>query len=294
MKKWHVKPGLCTVIAAFLLAGCSSRSKEQLREIEEIEQRVKQNPAAANLDDGNGTPLDVAVLNNYMELAEFLVEHGANVNARDRNNETPMHRAVISDRTRDHEMMRFLLRHGADVNATRNYDETPLHTAAYLGLKDTAAFLLEHGGNPNARSGRGETPLILASCPTGYPELVELLLRHGADVKGQQNNGATALHQAAMIGNVQVVEVLLQHGADPDATNVAGDTPLHYAAVFGQAGVAEHLLAHHAAPNALDVDGHTPLWKALHAPAVTATASGSSPVDTVLVASVLRQHGAIE
>ena len=72
------------------------RSKEQLREIAGIKQRVLDHPASANVDDGSGTPLDVAVINNYLELAEWLFEHHADVNARDGKGETALHRIYPS------------------------------------------------------------------------------------------------------------------------------------------------------------------------------------------------------
>jgi len=116
----------------------------------------------------------------------------------------------------------------------------------------------------NAQAGRGETPLHMASCPVGYPEIVELLPLHGANIEARQNNGATALHQAA--GNIHVVELLLTKGASPAATNQGGKTPLYYAAVFGKA-------------------------------AITASTSGavhSGRVETTSVAETLRHHGGAE
>src|SRR6267142_6282852 len=281
----------CALLAALALSlGCNVRSKEQQREIARIEQRVLENPASVNVDDGSGTPLDAAVINNYQELAEWLLEHHADVNARDSKGETALHRAVIYDRAPDHKMMRFLLRKGADVNAVRQYQETPLHEAASLGLLEVVRILVEHGANVNAPAGRGETPLHLASCPVGYPEIVEFLLLHGASIEAPQNNGATALHQAVLAGNVKVVELLLDKGANPNAKSHVGLTPLHYAAAGGQAEIAERLLARNALVNASDSKGHTALWIALHAPAITTSAQKSAPVDTAAVVDVLRRH----
>jgi ankyrin repeat protein len=279
-----------------LTLGCNVRSKEQLQEISGIEQRVVSNPASINVDAGSGTPLDVAVINNYMELAEWLVDDHADVNAHDSQGETALHRAVVYDRPPDYKMIRFLLRKGADVNATRQYQETPLHQAASLGLKEVARILVKDGADVNAQAGRGETPLHMASCPVGYPEIVELLLLHGANIEARQNNGATALHQAVLAGNIHVVELLLTKGASPAATNQGGKTPLHYAAVFGRAEIAGLLLAHNAVVNALDADGHTPLWLALHAAAITASTSGAvhSGRETTSVAETLRHHGGAE
>ena len=285
---------VCAMAVFFAMLGCNMRSKEQQREIDAIKARVMHDPSSADIDDGSGTPLDYAVLNNYMELAEWLLEHGANVNARNRREETALHWAVISDRSPDQKMIRFLLKKGADINATREYQETPLHSAAYLGLGSVAKTLIERGANVNARSGRGETPLHLASCPTGYPEIVELLLAAKADIEAKQNNGATALHQAVLAGAEPVVVVLLAKGADPNSKNQAGWTPLHYAAAGGRSVIAERLLSGRADANAIDSAGHTPLWIALNAPAVTVTAQGSKPVDTAAVAEMLRQHGATD
>jgi ankyrin repeat protein len=149
----------------------------------------------------------------------------------------------------------------------------------------------------NAQAGLGETPLHMGSCPVGYPEIVELLLLHGANIEARQNNGATALRQAVLAGNIHVVELLLTKGASPAATNRGGKTPLHYAAVFGKAEIAGLLLAHNAVVNALDSDGHPPRWLALHAAAITASTSGavhSGPVETTSVAETLRHHGGAE
>ena len=241
---------ICLALA--LLVGCASRSKEQEREIAQIKQRVVSDPASLNVDDGSGSPLDIAVINNYLDLAEWLVEHHADLNARNRRGSMALHEAVIADRAPDYKMIHFLLRSGADVNARRAYDETPLHEAASLGLTEAARILVEHGADVNARAGRGETPLHIASNAPGYPDLVDLLLAHGADIEAQQNNGATALHQAVLSGNTKVVELLLRRGASTSARNQAGDAPVHYAAATGKAEAAELLLTHHADVNAVD------------------------------------------
>ncbi|MCH7960612.1 MAG: ankyrin repeat domain-containing protein, partial [Candidatus Hydrogenedentes bacterium] len=61
------------------------------------------------------------------------------------------------------------------------------------------------------------------------PEGVELLLRHGADVKVRADNGTTPLHVAARYGRTQAAAVLLAAGADPSSRAVSGKTPLDLA-----------------------------------------------------------------
>jgi ankyrin len=274
--------------------GCTGRSKEQQREISAIEQRVESNPGSINADNGNGTPLDVAVINNYYELAQWLVNHHVDVNVRDNRGETVLHRAVIYDRVPDYQMIRLLLRNGADVNARRQDQETPLHVAASLGIPGAVRVLLEHGAQVDAPTARGETPLHMASSAGGKTEVIELLLAHRANIEARANNGATPLHQAVVGGRLDSVDLLLKRGANLEAKTSFGETPLHIAARGGQEAIAELLLEHQAEVNAVNEDAHTPLWCALHAPGITASATYSGPIDTTAVAEVLRRHGGIE
>ena len=53
----------------------------------------------------------------------------------------------------------------------------------------------------------------------GYTDTVHLLLNHGADVSASNNDGRTALMQAAQGGHVGTVSMLLKMGADVNARN---------------------------------------------------------------------------
>jgi ankyrin repeat protein len=60
--------------------------------------------------------------------------------------------------------------------------------------------------------------------------IVELLLERGANTNAKDENGSTALHEAALSGHVAVVLLLLEKGADIDTRNGRGETALHEAA----------------------------------------------------------------
>ena len=59
----------------------------------------------------------------------------------------------------------------------------------------------------------------MVSCQSGYAQVVELLLRAGADRDKGLTNGATPLFGAAQKGHAQVVEVLLRAGVDREKVN---------------------------------------------------------------------------
>lgn len=124
------------------------------------------------------------------------------------------------------------------------------------------------------------TPL-LAACSYGRAEAALVLLRHGVNIRAQNEHGATAMHYAAVEGCLGVVEALIAHArdggnealkalVDPGAAKVynrhldayALRTPLGCAAESGFADLAATLLAAGAAVDATGEDGRTPLWLA--------------------------------
>jgi ankyrin repeat protein len=86
------------------------------------------------------TPLHVAAKAGHKEVAEFLLAHGADVNAVDDMGRTPLHWAAASGRM---DMVELLLANKADVNAKDNDHATPLRWAA--NHSDVAELLRQHG-----------------------------------------------------------------------------------------------------------------------------------------------------
>ncbi len=113
---------------------------------------------------------------------------------------------------------------------------------------------------------------LLFASYTDQPNLKTLteLLENGADANTHDDTGATALHVAAYVGNVDAANLLLKHGANPNAecTNViAGPTPLHYATYRAQVPKAAIIIALIEAGANKKVrsinNGDTPLFQAM-------------------------------
>jgi len=107
--------------------------------------------------------------------ARSLIEGGADVNRRTPLGTTPLGRAVLAGFK---EIVELLIAKGANVNAKDNWNWTPLHSAVY-GHKDIVELLITEGANVNARDGADRTPLFYAK-DEGNAEIVELLGKHGA------------------------------------------------------------------------------------------------------------------
>ena len=79
---------------------------------------------------------------------------------------------------------------------------------------------------PHPAGTSGYTPLIYAA-REGHADVVELLLRLGADANATtKSGGACALHRAAYMGHLQVVSLLLAAGAEPMQQDADGQTAL--------------------------------------------------------------------
>jgi len=204
------------------------------------------------------TPLHGAAEAGKTEVAELLIRMGADVNAKNVDGlvhigfSTPLHEAANA------EVAELLIRKGADVNARDRGQGTPLHEAAHQGRTKVAELLIRMGADVNARDKYQDTPLHIAA-DHDQIEVAELLINNGADVNARDNNQSTPLHYAAKNGKTKVAELLVRKGADVNARNKNQQTPMHYAAETNDANVIELLINHGADVNARDNKQSTPL-----------------------------------
>jgi ankyrin repeat protein len=190
------------------------------------------------------TPLMEAARTGNVAAMQALLDRGASVNAVESAREQTALMWAVSER--HPEIVKALLENGADVSVRsltrirmvkldsrgggRRSPEvaTPLELggstslvfAARVGDVESTRLLLEAGANVDAIAADGNSALVMAAF-ADYPEVVEALLEAGANAD-TFGGGYTALHVAALRGNLQTVETLLAHGADPNLQVVKG------------------------------------------------------------------------
>ncbi|XP_036925130.1 ankyrin repeat and SOCS box protein 18 [Sturnira hondurensis] len=111
--------------------------------------------------------------------------------------------------------------------------DTPLHVAAQHGLDEHARLYLDHGARVDARNRRGETALSSACGAALRPEehergvsLCALLLQRGAALDARDEDERSPLHKACSQVRPDLVHLLLCHGADATALDYGGASPL--------------------------------------------------------------------
>ena len=128
----------------------------------------------------------------------------------------------------------------ADLEARDANGDTPLHRAVESGMRKLTQSLLAAGADPRARTRNGETALHLAALHVEL-EFTDLLLAAGADPKLQNADGESPLHWAALSGHIVVVQRLLTGGADPRAKSRDGQTARDFALREGHKEIAKLL-----------------------------------------------------
>lgn len=107
---------------------------------------------------------------------------------------------------------------------------------------DLRSFLASHPGILRARTLTGTLPLIQACHSKASPEIIQVLLRAGADPNQADSNGFTPLQTALVAANPAIVKVLLDHRADPNRPDYRGLSPLCQLGSLGNRRVAASMV----------------------------------------------------
>ncbi|GKU99867.1 hypothetical protein SLEP1_g12649 [Rubroshorea leprosula] len=173
--------------------------------------------------------LQWAALNNRTAAAQFIIEHGGDVNAADHTGQTALHWSAVRGAIQVAEV---LLQEGARVDAVDINGYQTTHVAAQYGQTAFLYHIVSRwNADPDAPDNDGRSPLHWAAYK-GFSDCIRLLLFLDAYRGRQDKEGCTPLHWAAIRGNLEACTVLVQAGKKEDlmVTDNTGLTPAQLAA----------------------------------------------------------------
>jgi ankyrin repeat protein len=183
--------------------------------------------ADPNCPNGDGDrPLHLAAKTGPRpDLTTLLLENKVDVNARDPDGNTALHIAIVN-LERPKEVVQVLLTHCADPNIRNCYGNLPLHLSS-LGTRILAARESNHRSADT--DSKNLIDALRFATESSEWDVAQILISCGADVNALSADGYTALHIAALKGNMMLAELLCDHGINVNARDSFGRTALQYA-----------------------------------------------------------------
>jgi len=188
-----------------------------------------------------------------------LLDSGVDANERNRTGWTALHCLGMRGAP---EMARLLVAHGADLEATDSLNETPLITACRFENKAIIPTLIELGANVKHVAKEKHTALWYAISSMKDVDTVRLLVASGADANETYQYGDNPFLHAVSYQKPDVVNYLLPLTEDPARMNKHQVSALHFAASYNDAGLIEQLIARGVDVNQKTNYGHTALMAA--------------------------------
>ena len=207
------------------------------------------------LVDKFGSLLHGAAFVNNEDFVSLALYRGEDINIT-KNSCIPLQLAVCQGHL---DMAELLLKKGADVNFLYQGTTSLLYIAAESHEERFCRLLIDYGAHINKVQGRCGTPLQAAMANGNYTSCLKLLLERGADVNLFGGDGACPLSIAVERSCKDLVESLLEHGADPNCNGMEYSTVLQMACRNGDLSSAWMLIDAGANINGKGEDEQSPV-----------------------------------
>ncbi|KAL3862651.1 hypothetical protein ACJMK2_008605 [Sinanodonta woodiana] len=211
-----------------------------------------------DVDSDGNTPLLVASDKGHVDVMKLLLEKGANKNAKNKNEEGAIFLMV---KQKNKEGLELLQKYDCDINSKDNLSQSPLYEAITSNDEELLGIIL---GWPRldirSKDKMGFSPLCYA-CKKGNIYAVKRLLDMGADINDQrENTGHTCLHLAVYNNRRDIVDYLLKMpNIQKDCRTKEGQTALHIATKEGLFEIIKLLVESGLDINGVDNNGNTSL-----------------------------------
>lgn len=196
--------------------------------LNEVQKLLASNPSLIYEKENGLSPVLVASHHHKPAIAEFLASKTGSLDVFE-----------AASRGKRTQIVRLLAHNPLLINDYAEDGFQPLGLACFFGHYETAEFLIKAGAaiNLQSRNALKAAPIHSAS-DAGYPKIVSLLLKNGADPNLRDQAGNTSLHIAAQNGNKELTHLLLLNGADLSMHNKDGKLAVDLASEEGHTAAA--------------------------------------------------------
>lgn len=206
----------------------------------DIAEILLENGANINLKNNDGNSALHYLVRDKIENVELLLKYDADVNIVNNDNETPILTAVLYGGKQ--EVIELLIRYKADINIANNSGKTPLFYAIEKNNLDIAKILILAGADATIKDLEGNSAYKLALI-NNYKNIYSLIEKNIIQNKTDDNNIEELFMRACKNGNFGVVEMLIsKNNLDITYVDDDGRTPLHYVARIGKVSIGEFLI----------------------------------------------------
>lgn len=208
----------------------------------------------------NYTPLLQAVAENHLEVAELLLDWGADPYLESENH---CHAIVYAGHKNGEKILQLLLARGVPIDFRNSEGSTAVERlVASSGSAEDLDVLFKLGADPNQKTRTGGR-LLNRAVHLRNVDAIRTLIRVGAEINARDEDGRTALINAADYSyeSLPLAKILVEAGAEINAQDLNGSTALLYAVGAGE-NIYIYLIAQGADVNLATRDGFTPLMKA--------------------------------
>ena len=182
------------------------------------------------------TAISLAAKVGHINVIELLLKHGSLINGI-QGNIFPLYNAALG---KNLNVIDYLLSKGANIDQTELNGVSSLSKATMKGNLDVVEFLWSKGAQIDSFDLDGTTPLI-AAANLGYFEIVKFLYSKNANIDKVNNQGQSAIFAASAKGNNNIVEFLCTKNVNINIQTMEGATPLIIAAQQGKYDVVTTL-----------------------------------------------------